>query len=119
MMADLHLEINAHQIERGKHKMKKKSNAKKETKKIQIQDGISISRIYNYSDECTFFNLHIEESAVGEITIYGCTLVSTDKKDFISLPSRKGDDDKYYSHVFFKIDDALKDKIIDAISDNI
>ncbi len=99
--------------------MKKKSEAKKEVKKISIQEGISISSIYNYSDDCTFFNLHIDNTPVGEITIYGCKLISTQKSDFISLPSRKGDDDKYFSHVFFKITDELTSKIIDAISDNI
>ena len=71
------------------------------------------------SDHCiVFFNMHID-SPVGEITIYSCKIITSRKGDFISFPSRKGEDDKYYAYVLFTIDDDLKEKIIDAISDNI
>ena len=97
--------------------MKKKSEKKNE-KKITVVEGLQISHIFNYSDDCTFFNMHID-SPVGEITIYSCKIITSRKGDFISFPSRKGEDDKYYAHVLFTIDDDLKEKIIDAISDNI
>lgn len=96
--------------------MKKKSEKKIE--KINVIEGLSISRIFNYSDDCTFFNMHID-APIGKITIYSCKVISSKKGDFISFPARKGEDDTFYNHVFFKIDDDLKEKIIDAISDNI
>lgn len=49
--------------------------------------------------------------------IYGCRLVENrrTKEAFISYPSRKGSDDKYYAHARF-LDDVPQD-IIDKIAD--
>ena len=96
-----------------------KKSTKKEVKKVTVTDKIAVSNIFNYSDDCTFFNLHIDAEDVGEITIYSCKVISTKKGDMISFPSRKGDDDKYYSHVFLPLSDDLKNKIIDVIGENI
>lgn len=45
------------------------------------------------------------------ITIYSCFYKEGEKDGkeyaFVSFPSRKGTDGKYYSHVYFKIDDDL------------
>lgn len=52
---------------------------------------------------------------VNGISIYNCTYKSGEKDGreyaFVSFPSRKGKDDKYYSHVYFKIDDDLLHEI--------
>lgn len=54
---------------------------------------------------------------VNGITIYGCRIVQTDKGDwFLSFPSRKGSDGKYYKHVWFEVDDAMKELIEAAVN---
>lgn len=51
---------------------------------------------------------------VNGVMIYGCVYKSGEKNGkeyaFLSFPSKKANDGKYYSHVYFKItDDMLKD----------
>lgn len=56
-------------------------------------------------------------------TIYSCSLVEyKDKKTkedkiFLSLPSRKGSDDNYYSYI--ALEDWIKDAIDELINDNL
>lgn len=51
------------------------------------------------------------DMVVNGVSIYNCTYKSGEKDGkeyaFISFPSRKGKDDKYYSHVYFKISEEL------------
>ena len=58
---------------------------------------------------------------VNGVTIYGCWVQS--KKDgsgnFISFPSYKGSDGKYYSHVYFKIDETLQAEIEKQIEEKL
>jgi beta-fructofuranosidase len=37
--------------------------------------------------------------------LYGCRIVEYKGGDFVSFPSRKGSDDKYYNHVWVKLSD--------------
>lgn len=54
---------------------------------------------------------------VNGITIYGCRIIQTEKGDwFLSFPSRKGSDGKYYKHVWFEVDDAMKELIEAAVN---
>ena len=54
---------------------------------------------------------------VNGITIYGCRIIQTEKGDwFLSFPSRKGSDGKYYKHVYFEVDDAMKELIEAAVN---
>lgn len=57
-----------------------------------------------------FFNLELNG-----ITIYGCKVIESDNGDFISFPSYKGTDNKYYSHVYARLDDMLVQEIITEI----
>ena len=49
------------------------------------------------------------------INIYGLTYITVNKdgedKSFISFPSRKGSDGKYYNYCYFKIDEELQSEI--------
>ena len=45
----------------------------------------------------------IFDMAVNDVTIYGCRVVEGKNGDFISLPSRKGNDGQYYSHAYVKL----------------
>lgn len=54
---------------------------------------------------------------VNGITIHGCRIIQTEKGDwFLSFPSRKGSDGKYYKHVWFEVDDAMKELIEAAVN---
>lgn len=49
---------------------------------------------------------------VNGVTLYGLTYINADpkrniKEPFISFPSRKGSDGKYYNYCWFKITDEL------------
>jgi hypothetical protein len=49
---------------------------------------------------------------VNGVMIYGCWLMeSKDGNNFVSFPSYKGKDGKYYSHVYFKIDEKVQAEI--------
>ena len=53
---------------------------------------------------------------VNGVTIYGCFYREGEKDgkpyQFISFPSKKADNGKYYNHVWFKIDPATEQDII-------
>lgn len=52
---------------------------------------------------------------VNGVTIYGLRVIETKDDWFVSFPSRKGSDGKYYKHVYFPINDDLKELIGKAI----
>lgn len=51
------------------------------------------------------------------ITIYAMRVVSGQNGDFVSFPSRKGNDNKYYNHVYFPMDKELQDNILTKVSE--
>ena len=97
----------------------KAGKAGKETKKFAdgitfVNDSFGIGRVNNYSDEVCFFDLYIK-TAIGIACIYGCKVISNDKGSFISYPSTKGSNDKYYNIAYIDISEDMRDAIIDAI----
>ena len=99
--------------------MKKKTETKKNQESLNwVNDTFAVDHVNNYSDDLTFFNLHIKSSA-GDVTIYGCKVISGSKGDFISFPSQKGSGDKYFNHAFVNLSDDISSAIIDAVSDQI
>lgn len=46
------------------------------------------------------------------VTIYGCRVVEGQKGDFISFPSRKGSDGKYYNHVWIPLTKEQQSEIL-------
>lgn len=100
--------------------MKKPEN--KNTKKTNlnwIEDTFAVSGVKVYSDSCCFFNLYVK-SAVGNIAIYGCKVVTTkDGNDFIAFPSESYEVDgktKYrdYASIIFNAD--MSAKIINEVA---
>lgn len=53
------------------------------------------------------------------LTIYNCRIVAGRNGNFISFPSRKGKDGKYYGLVFLKLSDEEQTEIIDAVMDEL
>ena len=87
---------------------RKNTRAKKEFKPVDLGDGW----ILHYREnEYGLFGLEHNDA-----TIYGCKLIEGSQGIFVSYPSRKGSDGKYYSHArFVKIPDAMVEAIADAI----
>lgn len=84
---------------------------KEEQEEKRVYD-IKVLRAAEYNDT-TFIDLE-----VNGVTIYGCRYVTTDKGDFISFPSHKGKDGKYYNYAYVKLDEAavlLIDEQIDKL----
>lgn len=53
----------------------------------------------------------------GWITIYNMRVVEGKNGDFISFPQRKGNDGKYYSYVWFKMDEADEKAILEKVQE--
>lgn len=49
------------------------------------------------------------------VIINNCKVVEGQHGDFISLPSYKGSDGKYYSHVYFKFSEEDMQKVLDLV----
>lgn len=102
----------------------KKKEEKKNTSKKQlnwIDDQFAVSGVKNYSDNCTFFNLYVK-SAVGNVAIYGCKVITGEKGYFIAYPSTPYDSNgetKYREHASIIFNDEMQNKIIDAVADQI
>lgn len=49
------------------------------------------------------------------VSINNCRVVETDKGDFIGMPSRKGNDGKYYNHVYVRLSPEDEKAILDKV----
>ena len=75
-----------------------KENAAEE--KIPVS-SVKVLRAKEYKNT-TFFDVEING-----VKIYGCRFVEGKNGDFVSFPSYKGSDGKYYSHAYIELDDAM------------
>lgn len=88
---------------------KEAESAKKEAAKIY---NLEVKRAKEYKDT-VFFDVEING-----VMIYGCRYVEGKNGDFVSFPSYKGSDGKYYSHAYIKLGEAevfLIDEQIDKL----
>ena len=88
--------------------MKKPASTKKEVSNLKLEN-FDVTRA-NMVGETVFFDL-----VINGITVYGCKVCEGKNGDFISLPSRKGKDDKYYSIVYFRLSDEDQKIILDTV----
>lgn len=88
--------------------MKKPATTKKEVKNLKLE-SYDVTRA-NMVGDTVFFDL-----VINGITVYGCKVCEGKNGDFISLPSRKGKDDKYYSIVYFRLSDEDQKIILDTV----
>lgn len=84
-----------------------KENAEAE-EKIAITD-LKVLRAKEYKNSC-FIDLRING-----VKIYGCRYVEGKNGDFISFPSYKGSDGKYYNYAWVDLDEASVSLIDEAI----
>lgn len=81
-------------------KGKKKEEEKTYTYEVEVTRAKEIKGSYAF------------DMRVNGVMIYGCWLKETkDGNNFVSFPSYKGTDGKYYSHAYFKVTDELQDVI--------
>ena len=87
--------------------------SKKNSKKNVDYDEVHSFEIL----KATQFNWGVAFNMVlNGVTIYNCTVAETrDGKQFISFPSRKGNDGKWYSYVYFRFSDADLEAILEAV----
>lgn len=90
--------------------MKKNKVELKEEKEVLEVTDMEVLNVRQTKKGFVFFNLRLNG-----ITIYGCKVIESDTGDFISFPSYKGTDDKYYSHVYARLDDMTQNEIIAEI----
>ena len=87
-------------------------NKKNSKKNVEYGEVVSFEIL-----KATQFNWGVSFNMVlNGVTIYNCTVAETkDGKQFISFPSRKGSDDKWYSYVYFRFSDADLEAILEAV----
>ena len=84
---------------------------KKEANEVVI--NAEVTRV-NQVGDTVFFDM-----VVNGVTIYGCKVVEGSKGDFISFPSHKGKDGKYYNHAWVKLSDEDSQKIIAQVEEKL
>lgn len=96
--------------------MKKPTTTKKETKKeveYGVIDSFDVSHarcIEGKNGSVIFFTLRING-----VSINNCRVAEGRQGDFISLPQYKGNDGKYYSHVYFRFSPEDEETILKVV----
>lgn len=85
-----------------------KTNKKEEAKKVITYD-IQVTRAKEVKGSYAF------DMEVNGVKIYGCWLKEGKNGNFVSFPSYKGSDGKYYSHCYFQISDDMEKEIEEKI----
>ena len=78
-------------------------------KDVNVEVNAKVVRA-NQVDDLVFFDVEING-----VTIYGCKVVEGKNGDFISFPSHKGKDGKYYNHAYIKLSDDQTKEIISQV----
>lgn len=93
---------------------RKSSKTANETKKGLKSFEFSITRVYEMKSGDILF-----DAVVNEINLYGMAVKKGDKGEWVAMPSRKGNDDKYYKHFYLNLDDKQIDELIQAVFDKL
>lgn len=93
---------------------RKSSKTASETKKGLNNFKFSITRAYEMKSGDILF-----DAVVNEINLYGMAIKKGDKGEWVAMPSRKGNDGKYYKHFYLNLDDKQTDDIIQAVFDKL
>ena len=85
---------------------------KKEEQVVSID--AKVTRAKQFKDGGVVFDMQ-----VNGVSIYGCRVIESKKGDFVSFPSYKGSDGKYYSHAWVKLSDEDTKSIVKQVEDMI
>ncbi len=80
---------------------------KKENNGINVIANVTRA---NQVNDAVFFDVDING-----VMIYGCKVIEGSKGDFISFPSHKGKDGKYYNYAYIKLSDDQTKEIIEQV----
>ena len=83
---------------------------KKKTEKDEVKNSIKVTRGHVFDDGSVAFDME-----VNGVSIYNSTLREGKNGQFVSFPSRKAKDGKYYSHVYVKLSEEDIADIIEQL----
>ena len=83
---------------------------KKAENKEVIKNEIKVTRGHVFDDGTVAFDFE-----VNGVSIYNATLREGKNGQFVSFPSRKGKDGKYYSHCFVKLSEEDTKSIVEQL----
>ncbi len=86
--------------------MKKKEEA--------VSIDAKVTRAKQFKDGGVVFDMQ-----VNGVSIYGCRVIESKNGDFVSFPSYKASDGKYYSHAWVKLSDEDTKSIVKQVEDMI
>lgn len=95
-----------------------KSTKSKETKQKQVNDclevtSLEVTRAHSWGEgKGASFDMKLNG-----ISLYNCRVVEGKNGDFISFPSYKGNDGKYYSHYWAKLSEETTKEIIAKVEE--
>ena len=88
---------------------------RKKTEAKELNYEVEVTRAHEFKSGDISFDM-----VVNGVNIYNCTYMNESEKikhAFVSFPSRKGSDGKYYSYAWFRITDELLDEIEKGIEE--
>lgn len=75
-------------------------------------ESFKVERVKSFDWGTTF------DLVLNGVTIHGCKVAEAKNGDsFISFPSYKGRDGKYYSYIYFRFSEADQDEILKAVAE--
>lgn len=84
-------------------------------KKESAVIAVKVTRAFAFDNGSVSFDLVVNN----QFYFNNMRIVEGKEKDFISFPSYKGKDDKYYSHCWFRIDEELEKQIIELVKEKL
>jgi len=76
----------------------------------EVVDVVAKVTRANQVNDTVFFDME-----VNGVTIYGCKVIEGKNGDFVSFPSHKGKDGKYYNYAYVKLSDEATSDIVSQV----
>lgn len=94
-----------------------KANTPKTTNLTTKVAGVTIEIVKKtWSDESVSCDVSLSVAKAELVTIYGIRVVEGKKGKFLSMPSRKGSDGKYYLHAYIA-DEDVYNAILETVTE--
>lgn len=84
-------------------------------KKKEVNEDVNVQAKVtraNQVQDTVYFDV-----VINGVTIYGCKVIEGKNGDFISFPSHKGKDDKYYNYCYIKLSDEQTADIVKQVEE--
>lgn len=96
---------------------KSNTNAPKVTNLTTKVAGVTVEIVKKtWSDDSVSCDVTLSVAKAELVTIYGIRIVEGKKGKFLSMPSRKGSDGKYYSHAYIA-DEDVYNTILETVTE--